>query len=381
MQLTSKLPNLETTIFTKMSALAKEHNALNLSQGFPNFQGDPKIISLVTKAMQEGQNQYAPMMGNPKLLEAISNKLANSYNVFYHPENEIMVTVGASQAIFSAITAFVHKDDEVIIFKPAYDCYEPAVQLNGGRVVDIQLHGPSYRIDWEDVKSEINPKTRMIIVNSPTNPTGTIFTEEDMLQLQEITKGTDVIILSDEVYEHMIYDGQKHQSAMLFPDLQKRCVLTFSFGKTFHHTGWKTGYCCAPKELMDEIVKVHMFSIFSVNHPVQIALAEYLNDSEHYEYLNDFYQQKRDLFLDLVKDSKFTYRPAQGTYFQILNYKTISDENDVKFAERLTKENGIASIPISVFNKDKLDNKDLRFCFAKKDDTLKRAAEILNAIE
>lgn len=381
MQLTSKLPNLETTIFTKMSALAKEHNALNLSQGFPNFQGDPKIISLVTKAMQEGQNQYAPMMGNPKLLEAISNKLANSYNVFYHPENEIMVTVGASQAIFSAITAFVHKDDEVIIFKPAYDCYEPAVQLNGGRVVDIQLYGPSYRIDWEDVKSEINPKTRMIIVNSPTNPTGTIFTEEDMLQLQEITKGTDVVILSDEVYEHMIYDGQKHQSAMLFPDLQKRCVLTFSFGKTFHHTGWKTGYCCAPKELMDEIVKVHMFSIFSVNHPVQIALAEYLNDSEHYEYLNDFYQQKRDLFLDLVKDSKFTYRPAQGTYFQILNYKTISDENDVKFAERLTKENGIASIPISVFNKDKLDNKDLRFCFAKKDDTLKRAAEILNAIE
>ena len=381
MQLTSKLPNLETTIFTKMSALAKEHNALNLSQGFPNFQGDPKIISLVTKAMQEGQNQYAPMMGNPKLLEAISNKLANSYNVFYHPENEIMVTVGASQAIFSAITAFVHKDDEVIIFKPAYDCYEPAVQLNGGRVVDIQLYGPSYRIDWEDVKSEINPKTRMIIVNSPTNPTGTIFTEEDMLQLQEITKGTDVVILSDEVYEHMIYDGQKHQSAMLFPDLQKRCVLTFSFGKTFHHTGWKTGYCCAPKELMDEIVKVHMFSIFSVNHPVQIALAEYLNDSENYEYLNDFYQQKRDLFLDLVKDSKFTYRPAQGTYFQILNYKTISDENDVKFAERLTKENGIASIPISVFNKDKLDNKDLRFCFAKKDDTLKRAAEILNAIE
>lgn len=380
MQLTSKLPNLETTIFTKMSALAKAHNALNLSQGFPNFEGDPKIISLVTKAMQEGQNQYAPMMGNRKLLEAISNKLATSYDVFYHPENEIMVTVGASQAIFSAITAFVHKDDEVIIFKPAYDCYEPAVKLNGGSVVDIQLHGPSYRIDWENVKSKMNSKTRMIIVNSPTNPTGTIFTKEDMLKLQEITNGTDVIVLSDEVYEHMIYDGQKHQSAMLFPDLQKRCVLTFSFGKTFHHTGWKTGYCCAPKELMDEIVKVHMFSVFSVNHPVQIALAEYLNDSEHYEYLNDFYQQKRDLFLDLVKDSKFTFKPAQGTYFQILNYESISDENDVKFAERLTKENGIASIPISVFNKDKLDNKELRFCFAKKDDTLKRAAEILNAI-
>lgn len=377
MQHKSKLPNLETTIFSIMSALAHKHNAINLSQGYPNFKSDQKLIDLVSKAMNSGHNQYAPMPGGFKLREAITNKYDLLYNSTYHPENEITVTAGATQAIFSAITAFIKPNDEVIVFRPAYDCYIPTVELNGGKVVSIQLKNPDYKVNWNEVKQKISSKTKMIIINTPHNPSGTVFSKNDMLQLQELTQGTNIIILSDEVYEHIIFDNEKHQSVCLFPDLKSRSFITASFGKTFHNTGWKIGYCCAPKDLMEEFRKVHQFNVFSVNHPIQIALAEYLNTPNHYLELPELFQEKRDLFLGLIKGSRFTFTPSKGTYFQILDYSNISDENDFDLAIRLTKENGIASIPISVFNENKLDNKVLRFCFAKTDDTLKRGAEIL----
>ena len=258
--------------------------------------------------------------------------------------------------------------------------YQPSIEVNGGKTISIQLQTAEYNVNWEEVKQKLSSKTKMIIINTPQNPSGTIFTEADMLELQKITEGTNIIVLSDEVYEHIVFDGKMHQSVCLFPDLKSRSFITASFGKTFHNTGWKLGYCCAPKELMVEFRKVHQFNVFSVNHPAQIALADYLNEEEHYNSLPDFFQQKRDLFLDLIKDSRFNFKPSQGTYFQVLNYEDITTENDVKFAERLTVENKIASIPMSVFNDNNEDYKVLRFCFAKTDDTLKQAAEILNAI-
>ena len=373
----SKLPNVETTIFSIMSGLAKEHNAINLSQGFPDFGSDQKLIDLVNKAMNSGYNQYAPMPGNLELREAIAKKIELLYNTSYHPENEITVTAGATQAIFTIINTFVKPNDEVIIFKPAYDSYEPAITLNGGKTIAIQLKAPNFGIDWNDVRKKVSNRTKMIIVNTPHNPSGTVFSKEDMLQLQEITKGTNIIVLSDEVYEHMIYDGEKHQSACLFPDLKSRSFITGSFGKTFHNTGWRIGYCCAPKELMELFMQVHQFNVFCVHHPTQKGIADYMQEPKHYLELPEFYQRKRDLFLDLIKDSRFKFTPSKGTYFQVLDYSNITKEYDVDFAKRLTKEFGIASIPLSVFNTNNLDNKVLRFCFAKKDATLKKAAEIL----
>jgi len=380
MQHRSKLPNLETTIFSVMSALAHKHNAINLSQGFPDFKGDQKLIDLVSNAMNDGYNHYAPMPGIFKLREAIARKYDLLYNSSYNPEHEIIVTAGATQAIFSAITAFIRPNDEVIVFRPAYDCYIPSVELNGGTVTSIQLESPTYKVDWKEVKHKISPKTKMIIINTPHNPSGTVFTKDDMLELHALTKGTNIIVISDEVYEHIIFDKEQHQSVCLFPDLKSRSFITASFGKTFHNTGWKTGYCCAPKDLMDEFVKVHQFNVFSINHPVQIALAEYLNTPSHYLELAGLFQEKRDLFLNLIEDSRFKFTPSKGTYFQPLDYSDISNENDFDLAIRLTKDHGVASIPISVFNENKLDNKVLRFCFAKTDDTLKRAADILNKI-
>ena len=380
MNLTSKLPNVGTTIFTVMSSLARQHNAINLSQGFPNFQTDAKLSELVSKAMNQGHNQYAPMMGNPSLREAIANKFQAIYKSSYNPNNEIVVTAGATQAIFTAISAFIGKGDEVILFKPAYDCYEPAIELHEGKVIPIQLKHPNYQVDWKEVEEKINSKTKMIVVNTPQNPCATIFSKEDMLELQRITNNTNIIVLSDEVYEHIIFDGKEHQSACLFPELKKRSFITASFGKTFHTTGWKVGYCCGPKELMDEFVKVHQFNVFSVNHPVQIALATYLKEEENYLQLPSFFQQKRDVFLEAISGSRFTFIPSQATYFQVLNYSEISEENDIDFAKRLTKEFQIASIPLSVFNQDQLDFKSLRFCFAKEEKTLLQAAEILNKI-
>lgn len=380
MQHLSKLPHVGTNIFTIMSALAHQNKALNLSQGFPNFKSDQKLIDLVTKAMNSDYNQYAPMAGNLELRVAITNKFEKLYHSTYHPETEITVTAGATQAIFTIISAFIKTDDEVILFKPAYDCYEPAIALNGGKPISVQLKAPHYKVDWTEVSKKITPKTKMVIINTPQNPSGTIFSKDDMLKLQELLKGTNIILLSDEVYEHIIFDDQKHQSACLFPDLKSRSFIVASFGKTFHNTGWKLGYCCAPKELMTEFQKVHQFNVFCVNHPMQKALADYLQDPNHYLELSEFYQRKRDLFLSLIKDSRFKFVPAQGTYFQSLDYSHITTENDVDFAKRLTIDHKIASIPLSVFNTDNLDEKMLRFCFAKTDDTLKEAAEILNKV-
>lgn len=380
MNFNSKLPNVGTTIFTIMSALANEHKAINLSQGFPNYPSSQKLNDLVTKAMNTGYNQYAPMAGNLDLRLAIAHKYELLYKSSYHPEKEITVTAGATQAIYTIISAFVRPNDEVIIFKPAYDCYQPAIELNGGKTIPVQLSAPNYSVNWNEVASKISPKTKMIIINSPHNPSGTIWSKEDMLQLQKLTIDTNIIVLSDEVYEHIVFDDAQHQSACLFSDLKHRSFITASFGKTFHNTGWKIGYCCAPEALMTEFRKVHQFNVFSVHHPSQKGIADYMQDAETYLGLNTFFQRKRDLFLNLISESRFKFQPSQGTYFQVLDYSEITDEYDVDFAKRLTKEFKIASIPLSVFNEKDKDDKVLRFCFAKTDETLLKAAEVLKHI-
>jgi methionine aminotransferase len=380
MQFTPKLTKVETSIFSVMSALANKHNAINLSQGFPNFKTDQKLIDGVTKAMNSGYNQYAPMAGSLELRKAISKKFDLLYHSSYDPETEITVTAGATQAIFTIISSFIKTDDEVILFKPAYDCYQPAIELNGGKAIAIDLKAPNYKINWEKVKENMNSNTKMILINTPHNPTGTVMSKHDMLKLQELTDGTNIIVLSDEVYEHIIFDGEQHQSICKFEGLKQRSFITASFGKTFHNTGWKVGYCCAPKVLMEAFRNVHQFNVFSVHHPTQIALANYLQDPSHYLELPSFYQEKRDRFLHLIKDSKFKSIPSKGTYFQVLDYSEITSMNDVDFAKELTLKNGIASIPLSVFYDNHQDHKVLRFCFAKTKDTLQEAAAILNRI-
>ena len=375
--ISSKLPDTTPSIFSKMSGMANKYNAINLSQGFPNFETDKKLKKLVTRAMNNGYNQYPPSHGVKELREEITKKIATLYGKEYDAETEITLTAGATQALYSAITAFIHPGDEVIVLKPAYDSYEPTVKINGGKPIQIQLKGEDYQVDWNEVKDAITPRTRMIIINTPHNPTGTVLSKEDMNDLEDILEGTDIILLSDEVYEHLIFDEQEHHSASKFPGLAERAIVCASFGKTFHNTGWKTGYCVAPEYLMKEIWKVHEVTVFSVNHPMQKAYAEYLKKPEHYLELSSFYQKKRDLFLNLIEQSRFRFSPASGTYFQLLNYSEITQENDVTFAERLVKENGLASIPVSVFNIDQKDHKQLRFCFAKTDETLEKAAEIL----
>ncbi|MFK5958606.1 MAG: methionine aminotransferase [Lutibacter sp.] len=373
----SKLPKIPTSIFAIMSGLATKENALNLSQGFPNFESDSKLIEMVNVAMKNGKNQYAPMPGIFSLRKIIAEKMESLYGVSYNPDTEITITAGATQAIFTTIAATVKKDDEVLIFKPAYDCYEPTIALFGGKTIAVQLNPEDFKIDWKEVKKLINNKTRMIIINSPHNPSGRVLSKNDMLQLEALLKNTNILLLSDEVYEHIIFDGEKHQSAALFPALAERTFIMASFGKTFHNTGWKMGYCIAPAELTKEFRKVHQFNVFSVNHPTQVALAEYLKTPSNYLELGKFYQEKRDLFLSLIKGSRFEFTPSKGTYFQLLNFKKITIESDVDFAIRLTKEQKIAGIPISVFNENNYDTKVLRFCFAKTNETLKKAAEIL----
>ncbi|MFC5047521.1 methionine aminotransferase [Aquimarina hainanensis] len=375
--LISKLPTVSTNIFSVMSQLATTHNALNLSQGFPNFETSPTLIRLVSEAMQNGYNQYAPMAGLLPLREIISKKTASLYQRNYNPEEEITITSGATQAIFTIIAAFIRQNDEVILLKPAYDCYEPTIELFGGKPVPVQLNGPDFSVNWDEVASKITKKTKMLIINTPHNPTGTTLQKKDMLRLEQILKDTNILLLSDEVYEHIVFDNKSHQSAALFPHLAERSFITASFGKTFHTTGWKMGYCLAPKELMKEFRKVHQFNVFCSNHPMQHALTTYLKTPENYTSLPEFFQKKRDLFLSLLKDSKFTFTPASGTYFQLLNYRNITDESDVTFAKKLTIEHKIASIPVSVFNMNQQDDKLLRFCFAKTDDALQKAAEIL----
>jgi len=363
-----------------MSRLAAEHNAINISQGFPDFDADPALIEMVTEAMQSGYNQYAPMAGIYSLREVISEKIESLYSTKYHPESEITVTSGATEAIYSTISAFVSEGEEVLVFKPAYDCYEPAILANGGIPVFIQLNNKDFKINWDEFRTKLTEKTRMVIINTPHNPSGTIFSKDDMLQLQDSLKETNIILLSDEAYEHIVFDGLKHESVSKYPELASRSVVCASFGKTFHVTGWKIGYCAAPKELMSEIQKIHEFNVFSVSHPVQKALAQYLKQATKYLKLNSFFQKKRDLFLEGIKDSRFSYQASQGTYFQLLDYSQITNEGDVALAKRLTIEHGVASIPISVFNETLLDNKLLRFCFAKKDETLEKATEILRKI-
>ncbi|MDP2061188.1 MAG: methionine aminotransferase [Flavobacteriaceae bacterium] len=380
MHFTSKLPQTDTTIFTIMSALAAEHNAINLSQGFPDFESSSELINLVTDAMKKGYNQYAPMPGVLRLREVISEKIASLYGVNYHPESEITITAGGTQAIFTILSAFVKPGDEVIVFKPAYDCYEPAIQLNGGKVIPIQLRAPDYQVNWNEVRSLINEKTKMVIINTPNNPSGTVFSQDDMKQLASILKDTNILLLSDEVYEHLIFDGAQHQSAARFSGLAERAFIVSSFGKTFHNTGWKVGYCVAPTALMKIFRQVHQFNVFCVNHPVQIALSAYLKNPETYSTLPDFFQQMRDFFVKRIETSRFKILSCQGTYFQLLDYSAITDEKDTDFAIRLTKEYKLASIPVSVFNENQLDQKLLRFCFAKKDETLEKAGEILSKI-
>ncbi len=376
----SKLPTVKTTIFTVMGKMAKEYNAVNLSQGFPDFDSDPKLIELVSNAMKRGFNQYAPMQGVFRLREQIAKKFDALYNSTYHPDTEITITVGATQAIFTIISTFINPDDEVIIFKPAYDCYEPAIELHKGKPVFVQLEAPHYRVNWKHVKQLITHKTKMIIINTPHNPCGTVWSKEDMLALENLVKDSDIIVLSDEVYEHLIFDGKKHHSLCLFPHLKERSFIVASFGKTFHNTGWKMGYCAAPSELMHEFRKVHQFNVFCTNHPMQIAFTEYLKEPNHYLELSAFYQEKRDFFLNAIESSRFTFIPSSGTYFQLLNYSAITNENDVDFAKGLAKSYKIASIPISVFNVNNLDTNMLRFCFAKKKETLEKAAEIICSI-
>jgi len=373
----SKLPNVGTTIFTVMSALANEYKAINLSQGFPNFECSPKLVSLINDYMKKGFNQYAPMQGIMPLRETIAEKMQELYGAKYNPEKEINITAGGTEAIYAAITAVVNEGDEVIIIEPAYDCYVPAIELSGGIPVYVQLTAPDYTIDWNEVKKKVSHRTRMIMINTPHNPTGAVMTEADMKELESITDGTDIIILSDEVYEHIIFDGLKHQSVCRFPKLAERSFVVFSFGKTYHATGWKMGYVLAPEKLMTEFRRVHQFIVFTVNTPFQYALADYMKNKNEYLELGAFYQKKRDYFINLIKGSKFKYTPASGSYFQLLDYSKITKEKDTDYAIRLTKEAGVASIPVSVFYHEQIDNKFLRFCFAKTDETLEKAAEKL----
>lgn len=379
--LTSKLPNVGTTIFTIMSGLANETGAINLSQGFPSFEVSKELIGLYNQAMMDNHNQYAPMAGLLSLREALSKKTQKLYGAYYNPDSEITITAGGTQALYTAITALVHNGDEVIIFEPAYDSYKPAIELAGGIVKPYSLTPPDYRINWEEVKSMITDKTKLIMINTPHNPSGSILSKQDLDSLAEITKGTNIIVLSDEVYEHIIFDGEEHQSVCRFEELRNRSLIVYSFGKTFHATGWKTGYCLGPEYLMKEFRKVHQFLVFSVNTPLQVALAKYLQNEEHYLSLPSFYQAKRDYFLSLIQGCSFTFTPCKGSYFQLLDYSNFSDEKDTDLAIRLTKEFGIASIPVSVFYSSAVDTKMLRFCFAKDNETLERAAEKIHDIK
>ncbi len=378
--LNSKLPTVGTTIFTVMSKLAQEYNAINLSQGFPDYPASQKLIEYVVEAVRSGFNQYAPMPGLEILREHVAEKTNLYYGADYNPETEITITAGGTQAIFTALAATINSGDEVIIFEPAYDCYAPAIKLLGGLVKPFELHGPDYEIDWEMVKKLFTVNTKMIILNSPHNPTGSILSKKDIDALIKLTNNTDILILSDEVYEHIIFDGVKHQSIALYPALRERSFIVASFGKLLHTTGWKIGYCLAPVKLMLEFRKVHQFNVFSVNTPMQLGIANYLKNEDVYEELAIFFQQKRDLFRSLILQTKFKLLPCKGSYFQCVSYAHFSDEKDTVLAKRLVTDHGVASIPVSAFYTKHTDEKIIRFCFAKEQDTLEKAVERLMKI-
>ncbi|HTH81422.1 MAG TPA: methionine aminotransferase [Mucilaginibacter sp.] len=373
----SKLPQVGTTIFTTMSALAAEVGAINLSQGFPDYDCSPELIELVNKAMKDGHNQYAPMAGVMALREQIAYKTEKLYGAKYDPDTEITITAGGTQAIFTIISTVIHPNDEVIIFEPAFDCYAPAIKLMGGVVKSLELDPPDYRIDWAMVKKLINSRTKLIILNSPHNPTATILHKKDIDELSAIIKNQDILILSDEVYEHLIYDGETHHSMARYPELQQRSFIVASFGKLFHATGWKIGYCLAPAHLMHEFRKVHQFLVFSVNSAMQYGIAEYLKNEDTYLSLPSFFQQKRDYFRAGLSQTKFELLPSYGSYFQSVKYGHLTDEDDTDFALRLTREAGVACIPTSVFYTRETDHHVLRFCFAKRQETLDDAVNRL----
>ena len=373
----SKLPDVGTTIFAVMSKMAADHNAINLSQGFPDFPISEQLISLVQEGMQKGMNQYSPMPGLPMLREAIAQKLADTYNITSDPESDITITAGGTQALFATFTALVKPGDEVIIFDPAYDSYDPVVRLNQGKPVHLQLKTPDFSIDWDEVEATVTDKTKIIIINTPHNPSGAVLSHDDMLRLTKIVTENNLYLISDEVYEHIIFDNLTHNSALKYPELRPRTIAIYSFGKTFHATGWKTGYMVAPPEITVELRKMHQFNVFCSNTPMQYGITKYLQDGDHYSYLGDFYQKKRDEFESLMRQTKFTPVPCHGTYFQLYSYENISDLHDTKMAEWLTKEYQVATIPSSVFYEKGEDIKYLRFCFAKSTETMEKATELL----
>ena len=375
-----KLPHVGTSIFPVMTALAKKHGAINLAQGFPGFGANKCLLDLVSKYINEGKNQYAPLLGLISLREKLAEKIADLYGYAYNPENEICITAGATQAIYTSISAVVYEGDEVIIIEPAYDCYEPAVLLNKGVPIRSQLKKEDYSIDWEDVKLKVSKRTKMIVVNSPQNPSGTVWNSNDIQSLKNIVSDTNIIILSDEVYEHLTYDGQKHESICRYPELAERSFTIYSFGKTYHVTGWRMGYVCAPKDLMDKFINCHQFQVYSVSTPFQYAISDYTNEKDAYLELSEFFQEKRDFFLNCIKGSKFKPKKCSGTYFQLLDYSNITTEDDKAFADRLTIDYGIASIPISGFFNNKRQDQVLRFCFAKDNYELEKGAECLHKL-
>ena len=378
----SKLPKVGTTIFTVMSSLAVELKAINLGQGFPDFLMNEELIELVNQAMKGGNNQYVHMNGLPSLRQTLAEKVAELYTTTIDPDTEITITPGGTYAIYTALTTVLQPGDEVIVFEPAYDSYIPNIEINGAVPVLIPMIYPTdtsdcYKIDWQLVKEKITSRTKMIMLNSPHNPTGSVITREDTNQLRSIVENTEIFILSDEVYEHLIFDGKEHESLLRYPDLLQRSFVCFSFGKVYHCTGWKLGYCIAPAHLMNEFRKVHQFNCFSCNSPVQTALNIFLQKKEQYLQLGNFLQKKRDHFLNMMMQTRFVPLVSHGSYFQLYSYASISDENEKAFAIRLTKEYGVATIPVSAFYKNACENRVLRFCFAKKEDTLERAAEKL----
>lgn len=374
---TTKLPHTGQTIFAVMSSLAQEHNAINLGQGFPDFQMNGDLIDLVNKAMKDGHNQYIHMNGLLSLRESISGKIEFLYENQINPETEITITPGATYAIYTALTSVLRPGDEVIVFEPAYDSYIPNIEINGATPILITLAYPDYKIDWNVVREKITPATKMVMINSPNNPTGNILSENDMEQLQQIVSGTNILILSDEVYEHIVFGTNEHQSILKYPELFERSFVCFSFGKVYNCTGWKIGYCVAPHVLMKEFRKVHQYNCFSCNSPVQFALADFLKQKTVYLELKSFLERKKNFFQELMAKTKFTAITSYGSYFQLYNYSRISEENDLDFATRLTKKAKVATIPISSFYQTKTNDKVLRFCFAKKDSTLSEAAERL----
>ncbi len=377
MHIHSKLPHVGTTIFAVMSTLATEHKAINLGQGFPDFPMSEKLTALVNEAMQNGYNQYSPMPGWPPLKNAIAEKIEFLYKTRINPDTEITITPGGTYAIYSAFTTILQPGDEVIVFEPAYDSYIPNIEINGAKAITINLVYPDYHIDWGEVKNAVTPKTKAIIINSPHNPTGSVIGENDITELRKIVEGTNIFIISDEVYEHLIFDNIAHQSILRYPDLLERSFICFSFGKVYNCTGWKIGYCVAPAPLMKEFRKVHQFNCFSCHTPSQEGLARFLSNKDAYLSLSSFMQEKRDYFKKLMEQTRFTMHNSFGSYFICGTYERITDEGDKDFAKRLTKEAGVATIPVSVFYRNEKDDKVLRFCFSKKKETLEAAVEKL----